>query len=279
MITALEFFGGCIFVIMRVSRITIGFGGFVQKMLFMLLYFVVLPYAFLMNTRYNKNRIIEEGWLNVLKNMVICYSCNVRALENDRNDALRDDENTNNAQMKPDRDSIFLISNTTQPSMCEKIGVSTLPSATGGDNEESNFEMQQPTCSYGGEISANNLNNCSDEGMITKATTSIATIRQNLISGLLSNINDEDKYIKKLTHFVDVEEAYTCGRNIHKLNYDYDHLNLDTLPHFVGCSERKLNMRTNKLQMLLRCRKENDNYKIYFNQFVEMEEKFLENGC
>ena len=273
----------------------------------MLLYFVVLPYAFLMNTRYNKNRIIEEGWLNVLKNMVICYSCNVRALENDPNDALCDDENiknaqmkpdcnvralendsndalcdgenTNNAQIKPDRDSIFLISNTTPPSMCEKIVVSTLPSATGGDNEESNFEMQQPTCSYGGEISANNLNNCSDEGMITKATTSIATIRQNLISGLLSNINDEDKYIKKLTHFVDVEEAYTCGRNIHKLNYDYDHLNLDTLPHFVGCSERKLNMRTNKLQMLLRCRKENDNYKIYFNQFVEMEENFLENGC
>ena len=224
MITILEFFGGCIFVIMRVSRITLGFGGFAQKMLFMLLYFVVLPYAFLTNTRYNKNRIIEEGWLNVLKNMVICYSCNVRALENDRNNALCDDENINNAQMKPDCNvralendrndalcdnentnnaqkkpdcnSIFLISNTTQPSMCEKIGVRTLPSAIGGDNEEANFEMQQPTCSYGSDFSANDLNNCSDEGMITKATPSIATIRENLISGLLSIINDKDKYIK-----------------------------------------------------------------------------------
>ena len=56
-------------------------------------------------------------------------------------------------------------------------------------------------------------------------------------------------------------------------------MTIDTLPHFVGCSVRKLNMRANKLQMLLRCRNENDNYKIYFDQFVEMEEKFLEHGC
>ena len=277
MITVLEFFGGCIFVIMRVSRITLGFGGFAQKILFMLLYFVVLPYAFLMNTRYNKNRIIEEGWLNVLKNMVICNSCNVTTLENDRNNALCDDENMNNAQMRPDCNSIFLISNTTQPS--KKIGVSTLPSAIGGDNEEANFEMQQPTCSYGSDFSANDLNNCSDEGMITKATPSIATIRENLISGLLSIINDEDKYIKKLTHFIDVEEAYTCGRNIHILNHDYDHLNLDTLPHFVGSTQRKSDMRTMELQNLFDCRKDNDTYRTCFDHFVEMEENFVESGC
>ena len=77
MITVLEFFGGCIFVIMRVSRIILGFGGFAEKMIFMLLHFVVLPYAFLMNTRYNKKRIIEEGWVNVFKNMVISNNCKV----------------------------------------------------------------------------------------------------------------------------------------------------------------------------------------------------------
>ena len=63
-----------------------------------------------------------------------------------------------------------------------------------------------------------------------------------MISGLLSNVNDEDKYIRKLTHFVDVEEAYACGQNIDTLNYDYEQLNLEILPHFVGCSVRKLNI-------------------------------------
>ena len=76
-----------------------------------------------------------------------------------------------------------------------------------------------------------------------------------MISGLISDINDEDKYVQKLTHFVGVEEAYVCGNNIDTLNYEYEQITIDTLPHFVGCSARKLNMRTNKLQIALPKRK------------------------
>ena len=36
----------------------------------MMLYMVVLPYAFLMNTDFNKNRIVEHGWINILKNII-----------------------------------------------------------------------------------------------------------------------------------------------------------------------------------------------------------------
>ena len=36
--------------------------------LFPLLQNIVLPYAFLMNTRENKHRIVEQGWANVLRN-------------------------------------------------------------------------------------------------------------------------------------------------------------------------------------------------------------------
>ena len=32
-------------------------------------YVVILPHAFLMNTSDNKNRIVEEGWKNVFKNI------------------------------------------------------------------------------------------------------------------------------------------------------------------------------------------------------------------
>ena len=35
------------------------------------LYCVLLPYTFLMNTTHNKNRIVEIGWGNVLKNMFV----------------------------------------------------------------------------------------------------------------------------------------------------------------------------------------------------------------
>ena len=47
-------------------------GKYISSALYMFLYFVVLSYAFVMNTRYNKNRIIEYGWLNVLKNISGC---------------------------------------------------------------------------------------------------------------------------------------------------------------------------------------------------------------
>ena len=33
-------------------------------------YFILMPYAFLMNTSRNKNRIIEHGWKNVFRNMI-----------------------------------------------------------------------------------------------------------------------------------------------------------------------------------------------------------------
>ena len=42
-----------------------GYGTLIQSIL---LYFVILPYVFLMNTSQNKERVIEIGWLNVLKN-------------------------------------------------------------------------------------------------------------------------------------------------------------------------------------------------------------------
>ena len=39
--------------------------------LLMILYLIILPYAFLMNTSHNKNHIIDHGWINVVKNMTI----------------------------------------------------------------------------------------------------------------------------------------------------------------------------------------------------------------
>ena len=157
---------------MRISRIILGFGGFAEKMLFMLLHFVVLPYAFLMNTRYNKSRIIEEGWMNVLKNMAISYNCNVATLDNDRNEALSDDENIKNEQIRQDSQKIFFISNTSKSSMAEEIVVSNLPSSIDGEKEEADVEMQQPTCSYSSQILENDSNDYGDEGRRTKATAS-----------------------------------------------------------------------------------------------------------
>ena len=48
-----------------------GSSHFTTLLILMVLYDVILPYAFLMNTSHNKNRIIELGWKNVLKNIIL----------------------------------------------------------------------------------------------------------------------------------------------------------------------------------------------------------------
>ena len=39
----------------------------VVMVMYMILFMIILPYAFLMNTSYNKDRIIEHGFINVIK--------------------------------------------------------------------------------------------------------------------------------------------------------------------------------------------------------------------
>ena len=46
----------------------------VVLVMYMILFMIILPYAFLMNTSYNKERIIEHGFTNVIKNMTTSNS-------------------------------------------------------------------------------------------------------------------------------------------------------------------------------------------------------------
>ena len=44
---------------------------FANLLIVMVLYDVILPYSFLMNTSHNKKRIVEFGWKNVFKNIIL----------------------------------------------------------------------------------------------------------------------------------------------------------------------------------------------------------------
>ena len=69
--TSFEALGNVVIVIIRICS---GLGA-VRRVwsshlwLGLILYFVLLPFLFLMNTKHNKNRVIEEGWQNVFKNV------------------------------------------------------------------------------------------------------------------------------------------------------------------------------------------------------------------
>ena len=278
-ITIFEVLGSGIIVITQMFRIRLGLSKFAQITLYMLLHFVLLSYAFLMNTRYNKNRVIEEGWLNVLKNMVFCYNRNAVAPAQSPNEASNHGDEIGHADKNQDIPKIFLISSFSQSSLSEKSVATTLSKTTDGETKESQIEMQQPTCSYYGEDLANSSKDFPEKDIKAKTTNSIESFRENMIYDLLSSINDEVTYTSRLIHFVGAEEGHKREKDIDTLNPNYEELKIEIFPHFVGCRTRKLEMRTTKLKILLHCHKDIDSYQMYFDQFVDMEENFLENGC
>ena len=67
MISFLESFSNILYVIMVWFTVRTSFVTLLQ---IMTLYFVFLPYSFLMNTSHNKNRVVEIGWKNVFRNIL-----------------------------------------------------------------------------------------------------------------------------------------------------------------------------------------------------------------
>ena len=280
-VTIFEVVGMCIIVMTHLLAINQGFSGleFVFQSLFMLLHFVILPYAFLMNTTSNKNRIIEDGWMNVLKNMVFFHKCSIIPPASSANEASSSSEKITDADNKSNTPSIFLISKAGQSVASETTAVQQFPKSIDGESTEPSIEMQKPTYSYKRDELPNLSNESTEKGSNVKDTKSNDSFRQKMISNLLTSIEDEDLYRKILIHFINAEEAHRAGKGIDTLNHNYEQLKIDTLPNFVGCSKRKLAMRTSKLHALLQIRKESDSYRIHFDQFVDMEETFIENGC
>ena len=97
---------------------------FATSALFMLLHFVVLSYAFLMNTRYNKNRIIEYGWFNVIKNIFGCNNGNGIQVENGnagKADSKNGDSKVKRNDEKVKKSSVSTVSSNQNVTVKNKI--------------------------------------------------------------------------------------------------------------------------------------------------------------
>ena len=96
-------------------------------------------------------------------------------------------------------------------------------------------------------------------------------------------IHDEDNYIITFLKFIEVEDAYKAGQDVNNLICQTSEGAVSNLPHFVGTIERKFEMRTTMLQKMLHCcqdyHADEEVYEERFEQFINMEESFLENGC
>ena len=67
-ISGLEVFGNVTIIILLAVTKGTSLLSLIHSMVF---YAILIPRLFLMNTSHNKNRVVEKGWINIMKNLIV----------------------------------------------------------------------------------------------------------------------------------------------------------------------------------------------------------------
>ena len=86
----------------------LGFGTLIQSIV---LYFVLLPYVFFINTDKNKKMVIEDGWINLFKHVICNSFLNVSGTGTMNKVSASPEEHSNIFPVQERKTDIFTISN------------------------------------------------------------------------------------------------------------------------------------------------------------------------
>ena len=245
----------------------------IGDILFPVLQNIILPYAFLMNTRENKHRIVEQGWKNVLRNSLnINYLCPVCSRSSNV-EPFHDNQNNEDAD-------IYIISRKVQqkaliasnpPLECNiNVPVNNHPSTSCNIIQmESNGEGDQnPACP-----------SLSSSGESLDVIKPILKNREEFLDKLLINRNEEVVYISIFMQLIQFEKDHTLEIEDLEENMDTrEDIVTNTVSKLLirGNRQRRMDMRQDMLKRLQNCINEDDEYQESFDAFLNMEETFLE---
>ena len=231
-------------------------------------YNLLLPYAFLRNTSHNKNRIIDNGWANVVGNIIgrsnpLIECFNSISLGNVRN---RQSTNTQIAMMTILEDNKLVAApfNKNEPSTSQ------------GKKLKNQYESNDVI------LNAKKLDIQDDK----------YNVSQKLIAGMIKNIEDEVKYIRQFKQLVAYEDDFEKGKTLSgydlEIEYfsDYEQTNtyqneqdvyvIDiTELYLKGDINERILMRTKILNLLNLANREDENYKHLLKELIDLEETFI----
>ena len=160
------------------------------------LYMILLPYAFLMNTSHNKNRIVEYGWVNVFENLVTKVTPTLS------HDTSNGNENT----------VVYSISGELQHRENPVTKEMIVNGSPKHDLPADNFvAFVEPSSSKGTSIPM--VLGIQKKGQASKLHGEIL-IRDRLIRSMREHIDDEIKYLEFFKDFVQFEEHCKEGKDI-----------------------------------------------------------------
>ena len=225
MIALLETVSNIVSIIMLWFTVRASFGTLLQLMT---LYLVVLPYASLMNTSDNKERVITNGWKSVFRNLLWRKS-NTAILHTDEN-------LTNNDMLQQG----FIKSKNSPLGHCVSKNVSIISSDNVIDQTKVIHSFKhdllgdKPSTSNRQKAKKKTIPYLSDTSSINTQykNKNEENVTQTLILKMIENINEEEIYIE---HFKDLVTHKYRGKN--KCIPSTFPLDVNMLPNFVSNSE------------------------------------------
>ena len=220
MITFLESAGLIIYVtILAVTKKT----SFMSLFHGMLVYDIILPYAFFMNTSANKNRIVENGWKNVFTNLFGCWSRFASANEVqqiDMSKATRTNEITqrNCGQKKDDNDNeVFTITKASDGNITGEFKHFNALHCPINNDAEASLSSGKPKTLNKEDLPQNSKKFHTRNNMDLQNNYSIA---HNLVSNMANNTQSTDKenvFIQYFKQFVMVTDYNKQGRKVSEI--------------------------------------------------------------
>ena len=263
----------------------------IADMLFPMLENIILPYAFLMNTRENKYRIVEQGWKNVLWNALnVNYLCTLCS----NSDRVEVFDNTQNK----DEEEVYVVSKnvlemsrivaspkhkkTISVDIDKNVSECDKPCSSRNqikkDDNDKNARKIVRTSSSSSEESQNTLS-VTQARMLHEGTQIILSCRKELLNVLLLNVDEEAVYLSALTRLITLESDHSLeeGDLDEICNVDKDMI-IDKVSLLLtkGNAQHRIKRRKNLIKTLQTFQNTEDKYQEIFNIFLNMEEQFLE---
>ena len=251
----------------------------IGAILFPLLQNIILPYAFLMNTRENKHRIVEQGWANVLQNTLnkeyLCLRFNnsnkVKQINNKRNEkepdifvVSKNVQNTSHIVKSPH------FQNVTSTECSVNVVMYDKPSTSNDINEIINKDTNSVKV-------LGSTSNSSEE--IFKGETVNLTYRKELLNNLLESTDEESVYLSLFTSLIYFEQDHNMDKtDVEDFIMIHQEMINDKVSRLLKKRNRRyrIDKRKDIIKTLQNIVNNESKYQDTFQKILNMEEEFLE---
>ena len=260
------------------------------EIMFPLLQNIILPYAFIINTRENKNHVIEQGWKNVLQNTLNIGSSPPASSEKSDvknvNDHNNDDTVINTVSQKVQEVSMntnhqaFPNSSPIEYGLNEPLNEQskTSPCRLKFNIFECSIELEDKKCYETSEPKSKSTKNIIASPIGNNGNFRRCKGRRELIQRLLSNRHKETIYVRTFIKLVRLEEGNAeQKKDLMNSSMVKEDIIMKAVTKLLvnGNRHHRINKRKIMLQRLKLIQNDEHEYKELFEEFINMEEQFL----